>query len=178
MRQLIVVILIAGSGAAGARAGDPVDYNRDIRPILSKRCFACHGPEKRRSGLRLDGMSFVHQGGDRGEAIITGAASESLLVQAITGDDPDVPTMPPNGERLTPEEVSLIRAWIDQGTHGPTAETRTKPKAPASDHWAFRPVVRPPLPLVRDVSWVRNPIDRLILARLERQGIRPAPEAD
>jgi mono/diheme cytochrome c family protein len=178
MRRVIVVILIAGSGAAGARAGDPVDYSRDIRPILSKRCFACHGPEKRRAGLRLDGMSFLHQGGDRGPAIITGAASESLLVKAVVGDDPDVTAMPPKGERLTPEEVSLIRAWIDQGTHGPTAETRTQPKAQASDHWAFRSVVRPPLPLVRDVSWVRNPIDHLILARLQRQGIRPAPEAD
>jgi hypothetical protein len=178
MRQVIVVILMAGSWAARVRAGDPIEYDRDIRPILSKRCFACHGPEKRRAGLRLDGMSFLHQGGDRGPAIITGAASESLLVKAVAGDDPDVPTMPPKGERLAPEEVSLIRAWIDQGTHGPTAETRTAPRAQASDHWAFRPVVRPPLPLVRDVCWVRTPIDQLILARLERQRVRPAPEAD
>ncbi len=178
MRQVIVVILIAGSSGARARAADPVDYIRDIVPILSKRCFACHGPEKRRAGLRLDGVSFLHQGGDRGPAIITGAASESLLVKAVAGSDPDVPTMPPRGERLTPEEISLIRAWIDQGTHAPTAETRIVPKTQPSVHWAFRPVVRPPLPPVRDLSWIRTQIDRFILARLERQGIRPAPEAD
>src|SRR5262249_17816267 len=107
MRQAMVGILIMGLGVAGVRAADPVDFNRDIRPIFSKRCYACHGPEKRRSGLRLDELSFLHQGGDRGPAIIPGAASESLLVQAIAGDDPEVPTMPPKGERLTPEEVSL-----------------------------------------------------------------------
>jgi hypothetical protein len=174
----MVVILTVGLGVAGVRADDPVDYNRDIRPILSKRCFACHGPEKRRSGLRLDGMSFLHQGGDRGPAVIPGKAAESLLVHAVAGDDPDVAIMPPKGERLSHEEVSLIRAWIDQGTHAVTQETKTKPAVPASHHWAFQPVVRPPLPLVRDMSWIRNPIDRFILARLESKGIHPAPEAD
>ncbi len=178
MRQVIVAILIAASGAAQARAADPVDYNRDIRPILNKRCFGCHGPEKQRAGLRLDGMSFLHQGGDRGPAIIAGAASKSLLIKAISGHDPDVPAMPPKGQRMTPEEVALIRAWIDQGTHASTMATIAHPVEKASDHWAFRPLVRPPLPEVRNKSWVRNPIDRFVLARLERQGIRPAAEAD
>ena len=178
MRPLIVVILIAGSVATPVRAADPVDYDRDIRPILSNRCFACHGPEKRRAGLRLDGTSFMHLGGDRGPAIVKGSASESLLVKAIAGSDLNVPAMPPKGTRLTSEEVSLIRAWIDQGSHGPVADTAARPQVVASDHWAFRSVVRPPLPTVRDASWVRNPIDRFILAPLEHRKIMPAREAD
>ena len=175
MRPLIVVILIAVLAATPVRAADPVDFDRDIRPILSNRCFECHGPEKRRAGLWLDGASFMHQGGDSGPAIVRGAASESLLVKAIAGSDPNVPAMPPRGARLTSEEVSLIRAWIDQGTHGPVADTATRPNGQASDHWAFRSVVRPPVPPVRDASWVRNPIDRFILAPLEHRKIRPAP---
>jgi Protein of unknown function (DUF1553)/Protein of unknown function (DUF1549)/Planctomycete cytochrome C len=178
MRHTIVLILIFGTCVAAARANDPVDYDRDIRPILDKRCLSCHGAVKQRSGLRLDALSFVRQGGDRGPAIKPGTASESLLVQAIAGQGSDVPTMPPKGERVTPEEVSLIRAWIDQGTHGTAGATESRPAVPASDHWAFQRVVRPPLPVVRDMSWVRNPIDQFILARLERNGIHPAPEAD
>ncbi len=156
MRPLIVVILVAGPVTMPARAADPVDYDRDIRPILSNRCFACHGAGKRRGGLRLDEMSYLHLGGDRGPAIIKGSATGSLLVKAIAGSDPNVPAMPPKGARLTSEEVSLIRTWIDQGSHGPVSDTVKRTKGHASDHWAFRSVVRPPVPPVRDVSSVRN----------------------
>jgi hypothetical protein len=179
MKQFVMVMLIAGLGASQVLAIDPIDFDRDIRPILDKHCLACHGPQKRRSGLRLDGVSHLRQGGDRGPAIATGSGGESLLVQAISGAGSDVPVMPPKGDRLTGEEVSLIRAWVEQGSHGHSEETGLKPEADeASAHWAFRPAVRAVPPSVIDGSWVRNPIDRFILARLEREGIRPAPEAD
>ncbi|HZW30888.1 MAG TPA: DUF1553 domain-containing protein [Isosphaeraceae bacterium] len=178
MRQTVAIMLIALSGWGVARAADPIDYDRDIRPILGKHCVTCHGAGKQKSGLRLDGLSFLHRGGDRGPAITPGAASESVLVQAISGDGSDVPMMPPKGDRLSAEEVSLIRAWVEQGAHGTVEKTTNQPAERASDHWAFRPVVRPPVPAVQSVSWVRNPIDRFVLARLERQGIRPAPAAD
>jgi hypothetical protein len=93
-------------------------------------------------------------------------------VQAIAGGGSDVPAMPPKGDRVTSAEVSLIRAWIDQGTHGATPETKTRPATPASDHWAFQPVVRPPLPTVRDVSWVRNPSVTMCSARTNSRGRR------
>ncbi len=178
MKQLIVLLMITQSAFVGARAGDAVDFDRDIRPILDKHCLACHGPQKQRSGLRVDGLSLLRQGGDRGPAVSSESGSESLLIQAIAGDGSAVPQMPPKGGRLKPEEVALIRAWIDRGTHGLTDRSATNPPTPASDHWAFRPVVRPPLPMVRDLTWRRNPIDRLILARQERAGVGPASEAD
>jgi hypothetical protein len=179
VRQAILVVLIAGPGVWGVRAADPIDFEKDIRPILDKHCLACHGPEKRRSGLRLDGLSHLREGGDRGPAITSGSGAESLLVQAISGVGADVPVMPPKGDRLTHEEISLIRAWVEQASHGYPEETGTRPAAAVvSDHWAFRPVVRPAPPPVTGASWARNPIDRFILARLEREGIRPAPEAD
>jgi Protein of unknown function (DUF1553)/Protein of unknown function (DUF1549)/Planctomycete cytochrome C len=178
MKQLIMLLVITGSMIEGVRAADPVDFDRDVRPILDKYCLTCHGPQKQRSGLRLDRLALVRQGGDRGPAVAPGAASESLLVQAIAGDGSVVPRMPPKGSRLTGDEVSVIRAWIDHGSRGGSEHTSIKPAAPAAAHWAFRQVARPALPLVRDVSWVRDPIDRFILARLEREGVHPAPEAD
>lgn len=160
--------LLALPAAAAPPAPEKVDFTRHIRPILSDKCFACHGPDEkaRQAKLRLDTRegAFADRGGY--QIIVPGNAAASRLFQRITHQS-EALRMPPKaaGERLTQQQIDLIRRWIDQG-----AEWRT--------HWAYLPPQRPPLPEVRDQSWPRNPIDRFILATLERQGLRPSPEAD
>jgi mono/diheme cytochrome c family protein len=156
-------------------AAEPVDYVHEIKPILAKSCYGCHGPDKQRSGLRLDTAAFALRGGNAGPAMVPGKSQDSRLFKAVTGTD-NVPLMPPKGPRLTATEVALLQAWIDQGAKGPKDEAAEKPAR--SKHWAFRAPVRPPEPAVQNAAWPRNAIDHFILARLEKEGIAPSPEAD
>ncbi len=166
--------------ALTARGDEPVravDYLHDVKPILAKHCTACHGSEKQKSGLRLDSASFAKRGGDSGPAVEPGKSAESLLIQAITGAE-GVAAMPPKGnERLSAEEVALLKAWIDQGSRAPTEEAGAE-KVKGASHWAFRPVARPNVPQVVNQAWVKNPIDAFVLARLEKAGLQPSAEAD
>jgi mono/diheme cytochrome c family protein len=152
-----------------AAAEPPVDFNRQVLPILSDNCFACHGPDAktRKARLRLDtreGAFAELRSGDR--AVVPGKPDESALVERITAADDHLVMPPPeSGKALKKEEVELLRRWIAEGAEW-------KP------HWAFVPPARPDLPAVKGASWVRNPIDRFVLARLEREGLTPAPEAD
>ena len=155
--------------AAAAPAGvKPVNFGRDIRPILSDNCFACHGPDEQtqQAGLRLDTRegAFADRGGY--QVIVPGKASESRLYQRISAKDEGT-RMPPLGfeRKLTEKQIELIRLWIDQGAQWET-------------HWAYVPPKRPELPMVKDRAWPKNPIDHFILARLEREGLKPSPEAD
>jgi cytochrome c5 len=176
------IALLAGAllPALTARGDEParaVDYRLDIKPILVKHCTACHGMEKQKSGLRLDSASFAMRGGDSGPAVEPGKSAESLLIQAITGAE-GVAAMPPEGkERLSADEVALLKAWIDQGAKAPVEETGAE-KVKGASHWAFRPVARPNVPQVVNQAWVKNPIDAFVLARLEKEGLQPSPEAD
>jgi hypothetical protein len=154
-----------------------VEYTRDIKPILAKQCFTCHGPEKQRSGLRLDTAAAALQGGDSGPVIVPGKSGQSKLIKAVTGVV-DVIAMPPKGPRLSAADIAVLKTWIDQGAKVSTAETPTDPRTPRSAHWAFQTPVRPSVPMVQNPAWVRNPIDRFILARLEQEGLTPSPEAD
>ncbi|HEV3263094.1 MAG TPA: DUF1549 domain-containing protein, partial [Gemmataceae bacterium] len=157
-------------------AAELVDYVRDVKPILAKNCTACHGPDKQRSGLRLDTAAAALKGGNSGPAIVAGDSGASRLVKAVTWID-KVPAMPPKGPRLSEAEVARLRAWIDQGAPAPAGETPLT-SASKNKHWAFQVPVRPAEPFVRNTAWVRNSIDRFILARLEQEGIKPSPEAD
>jgi mono/diheme cytochrome c family protein len=170
---LLSAFLILAGGSL--RAAEQVDYLRDIKPILAQNCYACHGPDKHRSGLRLDTAAAVLHGGNSGPAVIAGQSGESLLVKAVTGAK-DVKAMPPKEPRLTAQQIALLRTWIDQGAKAPLSEVAAT-AANRSKHWAFQKPVRPAEPAVKDPSWVRNPIDRFILARLEREGLTPSPEA-
>ncbi len=172
-RTLPVIVMLAALLAAGhALADSPkakIDYNRDIRPILSDACYACHGPdeEQRKAGLRLDTPEgALAELKDGVKAIVPGAPDESELIFRIEEDDPSI-HMPPakSGKTLTPDQVALIRKWVEQG-------------AAWSSHWAFLPPRRPALPEVSNTTWPRSPIDRFILARLEAEGLQPSPEAD
>jgi mono/diheme cytochrome c family protein len=160
----------------GVSAAAPVDYAREIKPLLSRHCYRCHGPAKEKSGLRLDSVAALLEGGDSGPAIIPGKSGKSRLIKAVTGVK-DIPAMPPKGPRLTARQIALLKAWIDQGAKGPARET-PRGRFGKSKHWSFQPVKRPRIPRVKNQTWVRNPIDHFILARLEKEGISPSPEAD
>lgn len=156
--------------APALRAADaPLNFNRDVRPLLSDRCFACHGPdeEDRQAGLRLDTRETAIAPLDSGAAaIVPHDAGSSELVTRITSSDADTMMPPPEvGKPLTAAEAVVLRRWIEEG-------------AEYEIHWAFQRIERPEVPAVRDVAWPTTPVDRFILARLEAEGLRPNPEAD
>ncbi len=162
---------LAVSATAWAAEGDDarVNFDRDIRPILSNNCFKCHGPDetKRVAGLRLDTMDGERAAAKSGRrAVVPGKSSESELIRRITSDD-HLERMPPpaTGKILSDEQLSLFKRWIDEG-----AEWRP--------HWSFVPTKRPGPPAVKNEAWAKNPIDRFVLARLEREGLQPSPPAD
>jgi len=165
--------LYGNPGAAQvASAASPVDFSREVRPILSQSCFTCHGPaeDQRRGGLRLDTPGgFFRDQAEGGPVIVPGSAEESLLYQRITSEV-ERERMPrgrlgAEAEALTADEIATIRLWIDQG-------------AERNSHWAFIAPERPALPPVESRDWVRNPIDNFVLARLEQEGLSPSPEPD
>jgi hypothetical protein len=172
---LAMGLLLAGRDGAVSAAEPPVDYARGIQPILARACVSCHGPEKRRGGLRLDTAAGLREGGDSGPAVVPGASSKSRLDQAITGTN-DVPVMPAKGPRLAAAAVGRIKAWIDQGAKLPAEDTRGG-AGPKVTHWAFQPVKCPAVPPIQR-GLIRNPIDAFILARLEKEGLKASPEAD
>jgi mono/diheme cytochrome c family protein len=175
--MLAAILALPFAGALLASDASGADYLVDIKPILERRCWRCHGPERQRSGLRLDSAAAILEGGNSGPAVVPGKSAESLLIEAVTGGG-EAAVMPPAGERLSAGEIALLRAWIDRGAPAPAAEEVTEAAGPRSDHWAFQPLVRPPLPPVAASDWVRNPIDLFILSRLEREGLAPSPEAE
>jgi mono/diheme cytochrome c family protein len=152
-----------------------IDFAKDIQPIFAERCYNCHGPNKHEAQFRLDSKDIALKGGELGPAIVPGKGADSLLIQAVGGLKPDL-IMPRKGERLSPDQISLLRAWIDQGADWP--DSASAKITDSRDHWAFKAPVRPNVPEVKQKRWVRNPIDNFILARLEKEKINPSPEAD
>ncbi|MBT6154382.1 MAG: DUF1553 domain-containing protein [Planctomycetaceae bacterium] len=158
---------LAGSMAAEP-AGGKVDFNRDIRPILSDVCFHCHGPDEkqREADLRLDIKTGAFAKRDGSTTIVPGKPGDSELMRRITSTDPDEQMPPADAERkLSPKQIELFRRWIAQG-------------AEWKQHWSFVAPERSPLPVVKNRSWVVNPVDAYILARLEREKLSPSPPAD
>ncbi len=176
-----VAVCFAGIAALSAQTGaaPTILFERDIQPIFSQHCVACHGSAMQLSGLRLDRREEAMKGGYSGPVIHQGDAAGSKLVRLVSGLDEKV-VMPPSGPRLDDSQVSLLRAWIDQGAPWPEstdAETANV-SAPRSEHWAFQPIKRPEPPAVAGTAWVRNSIDQFVLVALEARGISPSPEAD
>lgn len=156
--------------AAEEKLSGEVDYNLHVKPILSDKCFACHGPDenKREAGLRLDLQEEAYAAlkDDRSRhAIVPGNPARSEVFRRIIAQDPEQ-RMPPVESHLTlsPEEIAVLTKWIRQG-------------APYRPHWAFIPPARPDVPQVENQAWVRNPIDAFILDQLEKENLSPAPEA-
>jgi hypothetical protein len=163
MRQAFVTVLSAGVLAclyAAPLAAQTVDFQRDVRPILAQHCFRCHGPAVQKRGLRLD----VRASALEHRAVVPGNPGASKLLQRVQAEEEK--RMPPaaSGSRLTRGQIQTLGNWIARG-----AEYTT--------HWAFTKPSRAALPPVQQANWPRNPIDRFILARLEREGLQPSAEA-
>ncbi|MEK6238503.1 MAG: hypothetical protein N2C14_27610, partial [Planctomycetales bacterium] len=157
--------------------GDPVDFVRDVRPILQQHCHGCHGENKQKSGLRLDVKSEAFKGGEQhGASIVPGKAKDSPLIQ-FTADPNADPRMPPKGKRLLVAEVETLTRWVNAGAVWPDGIDAVVIKD-RRDHWSFKPLANPTPPKTRDTAWPRHDVDRFILAKLEGAGLRPAPEAD
>ncbi len=164
------VLLLSSVGPAGrAWAAAPVDFSRDIRPLLSDRCFQCHGPEEatREGGFRLDIKESAFGEAESGKhPIVPGKVEASGLIARITSEDEDerMPSADSN-KTLSKEEIELLRAWVEQG-------------AQWKEHWSLVVPRRADLPNVKNEKWARHPMDRFVLARVEQAGLSPSAEAD
>jgi hypothetical protein len=158
MRRIWLLLLLALPARADEK---PVNFVRDVRPILAKNCFGCHGPDEkaRKAKLRLD----LEDGAKA--VIVPGEPDASDLVKRITADGDDRMPPPKTGPALPAEQIETLTKWVKQG-------------AKWGRHWAFEKPTRPPLPEVKFAAWPKNPIDRFVLARLEKEGLKPSPEAD
>jgi len=167
-----VVLLLASAVSSLSKSADApskIDFNRDIRPIFSDHCYACHGPDepKRKAGLRLDIQEEAFKELKSGNhALVAGSVAKSALVARITSSDPDEIMPPPKHNKpLTSEQIALLKQWVEEG-------------AQWKKHWSFIAPVRPELPAVKERKWPRNAIDYFTLARLEKEKLKPNPEAD
>ncbi|MFO0953279.1 MAG: PSD1 and planctomycete cytochrome C domain-containing protein [Isosphaeraceae bacterium] len=171
-----VLALSPGRWVSGAETdARPVDYTRDVKPILVKRCVACHGVLRQNSGLRLDTARRLFKGGDGGPAVVAGKLDESPLIDAVKGTDGF--RMPPEGggEALSAAEVRTLEQWVVAGAKAPAHEP--EPPDPRS-HWSFRPPVRPAVPTPRNPGWSLNPIDAFLSASHDAHGLTPSSPTD
>ena len=175
MRQsspVAAILLLAVAASAAAQVPESsraVDFQRDVRPILSDNCFQCHGPDQgtRRAALRLDTEDGAFATRPNGTTIARGDLGASLLYQRITHEN-DTMRMPPpalSNKTLSTEQIDVLRRWIAEG-------------ASWDQHWSFTGIDRPAPPAVTNEAWARSPLDRFVLARLDSEGLAPAPEAD
>jgi len=165
-RVFTFVCLVAPAALAAVPA--KIDFQRDIRPILSDNCFRCHGPdaETRMVNLRLDLREAATAKRENGTAVVPGSPEQSLMWQRVSQEKPARRMPPPYANKvLTADQKETIKRWIEQG-------------ATWKEHWVYTAPKRPALPAVKDDHWARGPIDRFILAKLEAEGLSPAPEAD
>src|SRR5262245_36140885 len=161
--------IVSLASAAIAAVPEKVRFNQHVRPILSGNCFYCHGPDPkhREADLRLDNREGATTDLGGYAAIVPGRPDESALVKRVSSTDPDEQMPPPVSKKphLTDEQIAILRRWIEQG-------------AEYEGHWAFLPLAKVEPPQVKNESWIGNPIDRFILARLEQEGIGPSPPVD
>ncbi|MGD9723162.1 MAG: DUF1553 domain-containing protein [Pirellulales bacterium] len=163
----LCLFAVLGGALAPAAADEALEFNRDIRPLLSDNCFQCHGPDQaqRQAELRLDVEASAKRDHDGVRPVVPGDPAASELVRRLKNSDPDERMPPPkSGKHLTADEIARISRWIEQG-------------AQWQKHWAFLPPVRSPVPAVRAATRMQNPIDAFVLARLEAAGQTLSPEA-
>ncbi|QDU25256.1 Planctomycete cytochrome C [Anatilimnocola aggregata] len=149
----------------------PVDYTREVKPLLQATCVKCHGAGTQKSDLKLDTAAGAMKGGVSGPSVVPGKASESLLIQSIEGNHDYIPKMPYKRPPLDAAQVALLKRWIDEGATAPTDEK------PSDDrHWAFIAPVKPAIPKTDDVN--TQPIDAFVRARLKKEALAPSQPAD
>lgn len=167
---LLLVCFLGAGGMALAQEQRPVDFSTEIEPIFREHCYECHGPEKRKGGLRLTNRTDAFTAGDLGIPVIEESDSSlSPLYELIRSSDQDE-RMPKDSPPLTAEQIELIRRWIDEGASWPDDGSTL-------DHWAYRAPARPAPPSVANTGWPINEIDRFVLSRLEAAGMEPNPPA-
>ena len=173
LRRLLALFAIA---LAPATCEADADYERDIKPLFAKKCGACHSALAQEAELRLDAGSLIHEGGESGQVIVPGEAASSLLIERITAEDA-ADRMPPEGEGepLTPEQVELVRSWIDGGAAFPDDEAIP---ADPREHWAYQVPIRPSVPEIDNADWSTNPIDAFLAAKQREANITPVGLAD
>jgi hypothetical protein len=181
-----LVLLLAVVLAEPAASPAAPDFSREVRPLLEKHCFKCHGPEKQKGGLRYDTKEGAFKAGESGEkAIVPGHANESRLIKLVSSKD-DSERMPSKGDPLSAAQIELLKGWIDAGAEWPEAVASTGVVARSEmvvtdedrKHWSYLPLKSPPLPGVRNTDSVRMPVDRFILAALEEKKLKLSPQAD
>lgn len=168
-----MIIAYAGAPVQG-RSAPAVDFAKDIQPIFKNSCISCHGAEKQAGRLRLDSREAAFKGGMSGPVIIPGQGAESLLYLRVAGLE-DLEQMPLKGEKLRAEQIESMRLWIAQGA--PWPDDAAGSAVEAKKHWAYEKPVRQEPPPVENKAWIKNPIDHFVLARLEKEGLAPSPEA-
>ncbi|MFM8359207.1 MAG: c-type cytochrome domain-containing protein, partial [Verrucomicrobiota bacterium] len=181
--QPLAFLLLAGATARAAGL-DPAEvdfFENRVRPLLAERCYECHSAraESVRGGLRLDHRAGVTRGGTSGPLLVPGQPTESRLIQAVRGTNPDIEPMPPrkSGPPLSPAEIATLEEWVRRGAPDPRADPTAA--APGSGlHWAFVAPVSPAPPSLKNPAGVRTGLDAFIRARLESAGLAPAPPAD
>ena len=171
MRFLCLIVLLALSATS-----DAVDYARDVRPLLKRKCYACHSVLRQKGGLRLDTGKHLLKGGDSGAVVRKGKSGESTLIERVTAEDIDV-RMPPEGEgeKLTAKEVAILTKWIDGGAIVPKNES--EPRDPKR-HWSYRKPIKPTLPKVKHQQWATNPVDLFVARKHQQLGLQPSSPAD
>ena len=162
-------LVIVGLSVVTRPTSDPVDFDRDVEPILKAHCVQCHG-DNGAARLDLRTQQSILKGGVSGPTVVPGKPDESLLVKRILGSDGNE-RMPMGFAPLNDKDTGAIKAWIAEGA-------RPGANLPAAKHWAFVPPVRPAVPVVKDQKWVANPIDAFVLARIEKEGLKPSAPAD
>jgi len=189
LASLCFICALTTSGAAANNKKIPAEqiefFEKEIRPVLVKRCYACHGPKKQEASLRLDSHAWMMKGSDTGKAVIPGEPQKSRIIQVIQYHDDDS-QMPPEGKMPEDEIVALTR-WVKMGTPWPYSEKDAKavPTNGAYDyetisrsHWSFQPVTNPPVPPVKDQQREISPVDHFVIAKLEEKGLSLSPPAD
>ncbi|MDH4389785.1 MAG: DUF1549 domain-containing protein, partial [Fimbriimonas sp.] len=166
---LLAAGVVFAPAQKAVRTPKKIDFNKDIRPILSENCFKCHGPDAKfiKGNLRLSDEKDAKKDRDGEFAILPGRAKDSLVIQRALSKEKSAQMPPPDSglPRLTAQQIKLLSDWINQGGR-------------YEKHWALVPPKTTELPTVKDLKWVRNDIDRFVLAKLEEKGLKPAPEAD
>jgi mono/diheme cytochrome c family protein len=150
-----------------------VDYVREVKPLLAEHCYKCHGAQQQKSDLRLDTTALALKGGENGPALKPGKSAESLMIQTTKGTHESIAQMPYKKPALTTAQIDLLAKWIDEGATAPADE-----KPESGKHWAFIPPQRPAVPSPAKAGTARNPIDAFILARLAKDNLTAAPEAN
>ncbi|NBR04271.1 MAG: DUF1553 domain-containing protein [Planctomycetes bacterium] len=153
------------------------DFDREIKPFVVRSCVSCHNAESKRGGFRMDSARAILKGGNSGPAVLPGKSSESLILHALTGKE-NVEQMPPKGPKLSKDEISLLRSWIDSGAKLPASEALAVEDVKKTTHWSFLPITKPALPVVADKDWCRNPIDYFVMNRLAKDKMTPSVQAD